>query len=668
MSNSRAIVVIILILVFCAALIVKLVDIQIVRSDEMKFFAERQQTAVEKIKADRGLIYDRNNVLLAYNRNDISFYADLRMLSKENKDRIAKKFSSVFKKPQAYYSSLLKQSGRTICIEKKSPSETALQLKDFKARGFFYRKEPSRIYYYDKLASHLLGYVNSELNGINGIEKTYDSLLTGEDGARLIERDAVGDMITISEKETKAAIPGDNIYLTINRSYQSILEDELQNGIKEFGGTSAVGIIMDPNNGEILALANLGDYNPNEYWNYSDDERKNRSITDTYEPGSTFKSISMAVLLNENLCKENELLNVENGKYKFKSVYISDTHQHNYLTVDGVLEQSSNIGMAKLSQRIDDNKFYKYLRGFGFGNYSALELPGEAKGVLKKPSRWGSITKAFMSYGYGLSVTPLQLTAAYCALVNGGYLLQPKLVKKIIGSNGGEIINSKSKEIRRVISEKTSDKIKKMMVNVIEKGTGKNAKMDYITAGGKTGTSQKLINGRYSKSEYNSSFIGFFPADNPKIICFVLVNSPSVGKYGGMVAAPIFKNISTRIINADPDIFQNHFKNDGDQNFEFKTVDLKEFDNKQNVKIVHADQEVAKQLNEKDLINIKNMPDLSNYSLRDAILILTKLGINYKVKGSGKVIAQTLSPGNKIDKSKICTLTCENNNGGAKIY
>ena len=668
MNNSRAIIIIIFIFIFCAAIVANLVDIQIFRSDELKFYAEQQQTKVEKIKADRGLIYDRNNVLLAYNRNDISFYVDLRMISKEGKAAVEKKFSAVFNKPQSYYSALLKKKGKTICIEKKAPSEKAFQLKDYKIAGLFYREEPTRVYYYDQLASHLLGYVNNDLQGVNGIERSFDSVLTGEDGTRLIERDAIGDMITVSEKETKSAVAGDNIYLTISRSYQSILEDELQNGLNEFGGTSAIGIIMNPNDGEIFALASIGDYDPNEYWKYSDAERRDRAITDTYEPGSTFKSISMSILLDNNLCKESELLNVENGRYKFKSVYISDTHQHAYLTVDGILEQSSNIGMAKLSQRLNDNTFYKYLRGFGFGNFSAVNLPGEAKGTLKKPNNWGSLTKAFMSYGYELSVTPLQITAAYCALINGGVLYQPKLIKKIESAGGEEKSHITPKEIRRVISKQTSNKIKKMMVGVVENGTGKNAKLNFISVGGKTGTSQKLINGHYSKSEYNSSFIGFFPVDKPQILCFVLVNSPKIGKYGGSVAAPIFKNISERIINSDPDLFQDQIKDYKDENFEYKTVDLKNYEKKTTINVIHADNEMTKKINRNDLKNPNVMPDLSNYSLRDAIHILTKLGITYKVKGSGKVISQTVNPGNKIDRSQICILTCENNNVGAKIY
>ena len=274
-----------------------------------------------------------------------------------------------------------------------------------------------------------------------------------------------------------------------------------------YGGTSAVGIIMNPNTGEILSLANMNDFNPNEYWNYSDDDRRDRAVTDTYEPGSTFKGISMSALLDQNLVSENSKVYVENGKYRFRNVTIYDTHEHTWLTAEGVIEESSNIGMAKLIQNINDDLYYKYVRAFGFGNYTSTDLPGEVKGKLKKPNEWSAITKAYMSFGYEIAVTPIQMIIAYSAIVNGGILYQPQIIKRIVTQEGTVLSENEPKEIRRVISSKTSEEMRKMLIGVVENGTGKNAKMDFITVGGKTGTSQKLVNGSYSKSNYNSSFI-----------------------------------------------------------------------------------------------------------------------------------------------------------------
>ncbi|MFB3057693.1 MAG: peptidoglycan D,D-transpeptidase FtsI family protein, partial [Ignavibacteriaceae bacterium] len=305
MNNSRALLVILFVLLLFVALIVKLVDIQIIKSEELKYYAQKQQTRLETIKAERGLIYDRSNVLLVYNRNDVTFYLDLRMLNENRKDDLAEKFSSVFGKSKAHYLKLMKQKGKTIVIERKVPVEKAALLKNINLSALFSIDEPTRIYQYGSLASHLLGYVNKEYVGMNGVAKYYEDELNGEEGSRLVERDAVGRVITFSDEETKTAIPGDNLILTIDRNYQTILEEELNLGLKKYKGRSATGILMDPNTGEILALANVNDFNPNFYWKYDDYQRKNRSITDTYEPGSTFKAFTMAALIEEDKCYED---------------------------------------------------------------------------------------------------------------------------------------------------------------------------------------------------------------------------------------------------------------------------------------------------------------------------------------------------------------------------
>jgi cell division protein FtsI (penicillin-binding protein 3) len=477
-------------------------------------------------------------------------------------------------------------------------------------------------------------------------------LLKGEEGVRLVERNAVGDVMTFAEDETREAVPGDNIYLTIKKSFQNILEEELQKGISEFDATSAVGIIMDPNTGEILALANINDYDPNDYWNFSNDARRDRSITDTYEPGSTFKTFTMATLLDQNLCKESETINTENGRYRFKSAYISDTHNFQNLTVRGIIEESSNVGISKLSQRIDDELFYKYLRGFGFGNYTAINLPGEVKGTLKKPNEWSAITKAFMSFGYEISVTPIQLVTAYSAIVNGGILYKPLIVKKITNANGEVVVNNESKEVRRVISERTSERMRSLLKGVVDNGTGKLANLNIVSVGGKTGTSQRLVDGRYTRN-YNSSFVGFFPVDNPQVVCLILLNSPNVGKYGGLVAAPIFKKVSSRIIELDPELI-GHPKNLPPVKKDYDFVNTSDHPEDNVNTTVRKPADIQK-FNSKT----KVMPELKDYSLRDAIMILARLDMKYKVNGTGVVVAQSISPGDKIVKGSTCVIECK---------
>ena len=361
----------------------------------------------------------------------------------------------------------MKGENKTITLAQHIPLADVRDLMKLKLPGYYYRKGISRDYYYNNFASHILGYVNTQYKGVNGVENYFDSELAGINGQRLVVKDATGKIITVKEDMTKNAVQGNNLFLTINKSYQIILEEEIINGLKKYQGKYVIGIIMNPNNGEILALANSSGYDPNNYWKYNDAERKNRAVTDTYEPGSTFKSITIATLLDQNLVKENDIVFTENGRYKFNNTYVTDTHKHGWLTVSEVIKYSSNIGIAKLVQKIDNEIYYKYLRGFGFGNYTSVSLPGEVKGKLKKPDQWSKISKEFMSFGYEIAVTPIQLISAYSALVNGGKLFKPQIIKKITDASGNIVYNSNPDLVRTVISKNTSMRIRKIIKNFI---------------------------------------------------------------------------------------------------------------------------------------------------------------------------------------------------------
>ncbi|MGE5437441.1 MAG: penicillin-binding protein, partial [Syntrophothermus sp.] len=638
------------IFVAVAALIIKLIDIQILNSEEHSYYANRQQTRLEKINAERGMIYDCNNSLLAFSRNDVSFYADLRMLRKKDFDTVASTFSKIFKRDKSIYINLFRNNKRNVCIEKKAPVDKAILLKDFKIPGLFNIDEPSRVYPNNNLASHVLGYTDNDMKGVSGIEKQLENKLKGVEGERLVERNAFGDIITVLEDKTVNAQSGNNIYLTINNDLQKILEEELKNGLKNFNAVSATGIIMNPNTGEVLGLSNVDDYDPNNYWKYDDVIRRNRALTDTYEPGSTFKSISMAALLDKNLVRESESVYCENGRYKFNNVYINDSHSNSTLTVKGVIEQSSNIGMAKLIQRMNGEEFYKYVRAFGFGNPTMIDLPGETKGTLKNPKQWNPLTKAFLSFGYEISVTPIQVAAAYCALVNGGILYQPQLIKKEVTQKGEIIFENSPIKVRQVISEKTSQKMRSLLQGVVNNGTAKTAYTDLINVGGKTGTSQKLVNGNYSKSQYNSSFVGFFPVDKPDYVILILFNSPENGRYGGLVAAPVFKIITERIVKNNP----------VEKNLETKPAEVEKMytQNFNDENVVNNEQPSIIYASNSINSNVSTMPDLTRYSLKDALNLLNKFGIKYSVEGSGRITGQSITPGTRFKKGSFCKLIC----------
>ncbi len=667
MNNARVLLILIFVVLIFGALVYRLVNLQIVKSDELSYFAKRQQTNTQTVQAERGFIYDRNELLLVYNRNDYSFFVDLRMLPASEKNKLATTFSNVMRKSKRHYLNLLKSSGKTICLEKKVPFEKSLDLFEYKNPAFFFVEDPVSVFHYGSLASHVLGYVDNEYKGVNGISKSFDNVLRGTDGFRMVEKNAMGDIISISENQTRASVPGDDIYLTIDKRYQAIVEEELKQSLKLTSGESATCVIMNPNSGEILAMANISDFDPNNFWKYDDFERKNRAITDSYEPGSTFKAITLAALIEEKACNESERINVENGVYKFRNNYIRDTHKFETLTVREIMEESSNIGVAKLIQRISDEKYYQYVRSFGFGTFTSISLPGEVTGKLVDLDKWSKLTKTYMSFGYNISVTPLQLTNAFCALVNGGILYRPILVKKQVDKNGNTINEYSPVVVRRVISERTSERIRNMLFGAVEKGTGKQAKIDSLAVGGKTGTSKIIVEGKYSNTQYYSSFVGFYPADNPTLVCYVLINKPKGHYYGGLVAAPVFKNILSRIFNLEKGRYEHLTPGS-----EIKITVNETQNSKNNIVLNESTQEenLSEGRNTFVYSNQQNvMPDVRGKTLKEALLILNELGILWKISGSGVVTDQSINPGQILTKRKTCILTCSQiTSTGARIY
>jgi len=660
MNKSRAILILILFVIAFFILAEKLYQIQILQHDTYKYYAQRQQFKPKVIKAERGSIYDRNNRLFAYSKNTVSFFVDNRMSKARVSDSvIAKKFSSVFGKPVSYYLNLLQSSKSQVCLARKVEKKYALLLKNFVVDRLYDLEDNSRLYPYGSLAAHVIGFVNKSNVGMSGIEKEFQDVLKGKDGRMIIERDVTGKMVSIDKSNSIDAINGKSLVLTIDGEIQKILEEELIKGVKKYGGKSAVGIVVNPNNGEIIALANYPNFEPAKYNFYKLENFTNRAISLTYEPGSTMKPITLAMLFEKKLVNENEIINTENGVYNYlhiKKIY--DTHPHKFLKVKEILWYSSNIGIAKLSGRIDRRDFYKYLRGFGFGNITGVPLPGESAGKLENPSDYSRISKASISYGYEISVTPLQMAMAYAALINGGKLFKPLLVKKILLPSGKLQKQFKPLLIRKVISRKTSEKIKELMIGVVEKGTGKKARLKDLFVGGKTGTSQKLIDNKYSSFYYNSSFIGFFPAEKPKYVILIWVDSPRIGRYGGQVAAPIFKNVAGRIENYDNSL--NVFRHEIDRSQELKRKFLKELVGIKKANEFKASDPSNKIKKEriKKIIKKMIMPNLQNMPLRKAISELAPTGLRVRIIGTGKVIWQSIPPGAKIYRGRRIILKC----------
>ncbi|MCF8241093.1 MAG: transpeptidase family protein [Melioribacteraceae bacterium] len=660
MNNSRALLILILVILLFGVLAIRLFNIQINNHDKYKYWAEKQQNKSVMIRAERGLIKDCKGEVLAYTKDDISYLADTRMLNAKEKDSIAVKFSQVFGKSKDYYLSLLTKNKGNVILEKKAPRHKSVLLNDFVFDGLVKIEDYTRSYPYGSLAAHVIGYVDlKNIVGVNGIERQFNDELTGNDGYVYIERDVLGRTVSVNDELSRLPVSGNTISLTINATFQKILEAELSRGLAEFKGESVSGIIMDPNTGAIIAMANLPSYDPGNYNLFNDFERKNRAVTDTYEPGSTIKALVMSMLVEENLVNENEIVDTENGKYKFYNATIKDVHKHEYLTVREVIEQSSNIGMVKLSDRIEANTFYKYLRDYGFGNGTSIELPSESPGYLKKPSQYSKLTKPFMSHGYEISTTPLQMITAFSALINGGILYQPQLINEIVNP-GGEIIQKfEPKRIRRIVSDATSEKLKDFMKGVVEHGTATAARIDNVSIGGKTGTSQKLIDNSYSNDKYNVSFIGFMPAEMPQLVCIIYMDSPKIGKYGGVVCAPIFKRVAEQLLEADLNIIPdkgelNESEKFADQFF----ANIKNNESQDLLKTSNIEEPSNNNKNEKLIVRTV-MPNLINRSYREAVALVSELNLECKFIGTGVVVSQSIKPGAKLNDGDLLMVKCE---------
>lgn len=670
MSTNRILAVIGVMALFFIVLITRLIFIQVVKAEDYSYFANKQQVGIEPLLPERGSIFDRNGTILVYTKNDVSFFVDPRLARKYNKDSvIAKILADSLGLNYAELKSKIDSSKKTFCILKKVEAQKALKLKNVVKDGLYYEPDPTRVYEYKSLASHITGFVNLEGKGTDGIESSQDVLLKGKEGSRFILKDGTGSVMSVLQENYKDAVPGDNIGLTIDRAIQRALEMELEAGVKAARAENATGIVMDPNTGEILAMANYPAYDPGLYMNFSDDVRRNRAIADVYEPGSTFKGIALAGILDKQLATANTVVNTENGRYNFMGKEIKDHHGQASMTVKEIIRYSSNIGMLKLSQKMEKNEFYQYLRSFGFGNYTYTGLPGEVKGKLSLPADWSGATKGSIAYGYGISLTPIQLITAYSALVNGGILYKPSLIREIKDMRGNIKVFNDPVKIREVITTETSATIRSLLTDVVENGTGKKAKIDGIKIGGKTGTSRKIVNGEYSKERYNSSFVGFFPSDKPKYICLILVNSPkSIGITGGEVAAPVFRNVAKRILTLDQSLGKN-LKLESDPVQENSDIEIIEPEGEVDPEKTEVKTEVRIKKVDAKKLDTKEMPDLKGVSLKEAIAVIKRLDLKATWIGTGRVIDQSIKPGTALKKDmKIHLKLQENQISGANIY
>ncbi len=617
-------------LLFWIILILWMAQLQLIDRGKYIQKAKSQYIMETKLASNRGNIYDRNAEYLAINRPALSVGVDVSKIKDPN--YAAGKFAEILGGNQSYYLRQLTNGNHFIWLRRGIEDEIAPQFDSLKIEGIRIVNEMRRYYPHTRLAANLVGFTDVDLNGLSGIELTQDKLLRGHPGRAFRQKDALGKTFAGMSQSIQKPESGKNIIVTIDNTYQLFAEEELKYTINEHKAEGGIVIVTNPGTGEILAMAVSPSFDPNDAGNFPPGSWRNRSITDTFEPGSTFKPFFMSAILEEEIKNPDDIIFCENGKYKIYDREIEDVSGYGWLTLRKIIEKSSNIGMTKLAQEIKPDVIYQYARDFGFGVKTGIEIGGEVSGELKNTIEWSRSTPIALAMGYEVSATALQMAMAYGAVANGGKLLKPRIYLDDFVNNSSNGKNSKPKMIRQVISEETSKILCSMLEHVVDEGTGTHASIPGLRVAGKTGTARKydVKKQGYSTKEFISSFIGFFPADNPQILITVIIDNPKKDYFGGIVSAPTFKRIAQRI---------------------YRTLEI---DTGERIKVSPIN------INQSQEIQIV-MPDLTSKTIEVGKKILNGLGLDYHIENTGQIIANQIPvPGTKVEQNSLVRLTLKN--------
>jgi len=607
-----------LIISLFAMISIKALELQVLDRERAFKIARKQHHGTSTLLPRRGKIFDRNGKELAVNVDVKSIYANPKNVT--NPKDTAKILSEKLNLPEEKIHKRVASNKSFVWIKRLADSKPAEELQNSDIEGLGFIPEPKRIYPNGTLMGQVIGFTDVDSIGIEGIEYRYDSSLIGKTRKITLKRDARGNKILSDLSEIQDIdqdkTSGQDIVLTIDSQIQHIVERELKEGIEEMGGEKGMALVMKPETGEVLAMASYPFIDPNSYSKFPEQNRRNLPIWYAHEPGSTMKVFLAASALEDKKVNPNSKFNCENGRRKIGSAVIKDVKARGTLTVSEIVKYSSNIGASKIGELMGRDKYYKYLKKFGFGEKTGIGLPGESKGQLASPRKWGPIELATISFGQGVSVTSLQIITALSAIANGGYLMKPYVIEKIVDPEGNIVTENKPEVITRVISYDTSDQMKQILQSVVEDGTGKKAQIPGFSVAGKTGTAQipNPKSGGYYADRYIASFIGFTPVEDPEIVMAVVVEAPRKKTHGGSVAGPIFKQIAEKVL-------------------------------------FHMDISPKK-----ELVGMKVMPDLSGMSVRDILKWSEEEGVKVDVKGSGFVSNQKPLPGDLIKEGMVCSI------------
>lgn len=545
----RFIVIFLIILAFYLVLTGKLFYWQVIKAEEIKELRDIQSTESLELLPERGEILFRDNFPIATNDINYLTYANPKII--RDIPKYANDLAGVFGYDAASISARLNQDLFWVRLG-VFDYKTKKQVEDLDLEGIGFQIEPSRFYPEASMAAHLVGFVGKNENGQDqgylGLEGYYNRQLKGKSGKLYIVKDALGNPIVTDVREEKK-VDGRTLLTSIDRTVQYIADEALKKGVEKYEAEGGSIVIIDPVTGRVLAMSSVPRFDPQKYYEFDGDSYQNPIISDLYEPGSTFKVLVMAAALNEGLVRADTRCDICSGPVKMSGFTIKtwNDEYHPNSTMTEVIQNSDNTGMVFVGQKLGINKMHYYLEEYGFGQNTEIDLQGEVAGNLRREVEWLPIDLATASFGQGISVTPIQLLTAISSIANGGYLVKPTIVEKIIDENGGEI-EIKSERKRKVLSDSAAEVTKWIMVNAVENGDSRWVTLGDIPVAGKTGTAQIPVAGRYDPSQTIASFVGFFPADNPKISMLVLVDRPKTSIYGSETAAPIFFSVARDLV------------------------------------------------------------------------------------------------------------------------
>lgn len=606
-----------------AGIFFQLLRVNVAEGDGLRNLWNSQAIDYVSIPAQRGDIYDATGSVLATNQVIYKVAVDPKMVGRTSQDvqRIAETLSNHTTRSANYYLRKIRNSSprsQYVVLERSVPVQTYEDLNLLGIRGLILEEEYKRNYNFESLASHVLGFVNHEMKGMAGLEAEYNDLLKGTDGLQQVRKDPFNNISAYVGAPRKQPEQGYSLHTTINSQIQAIVEEELEAGIERHMAEKGTVIIMDPKTGAIEAMANFPYFNPNSPATIENENRRNYAISDQIEPGSTFKVTTAIAAIEQELVEFNEKFETPESGYKM--IHGQTMRDHDPLgtmTFPEVISKSSNIATSEIAMRMEPESFYQYARNLGFGTPTQIDLPGETEGRLQRPYEWSLVTLPWMSIGYEVQVTPLQMVQAYSAIANEGMMMKPYIVESVRDEFGDIIQQRKPTSVRRVAEKETIKKLIPILEDVVsDSGTAGWASVEGLRIAGKTGTAQKFKDGRY-RTKYRASFVGFFPVEDPKHVIFVLLDEPKTSIYGGFTAGSVFKEIATRISGMDNAIQKS------------------------------APREVIAE----DAPHVA--PKLTGLLAENASILLKENGIPFNKSGEGMYVAEQIpAPGEEIDPNK----------------